>query len=54
MVGVVTASHQAEGREGVAERARSISAARLSRSVKGGITKTIGGLVSATSRVADR
>jgi hypothetical protein len=33
----------------VAERARSIPAARLSRSVEGGITKTIGGLVGAIS-----
>ena len=38
-------SHQTKGGEGVAEFARSIPAARLSRSIKGGIAKTIDPLV---------
>ena len=48
------ASHQAKGGEDVAERARMIPAARLSRSFREGITKTIGGLVSAIGRIAER
>jgi hypothetical protein len=38
----------------VAEYARSIPAARLSRSVEGGITKIIDGLVGVIGRVAER
>jgi hypothetical protein len=48
------ASHQAEGGEDVAERARMIPAARLSRSFEEGITQAIGGTVGAIRRVAKR
>jgi hypothetical protein len=51
---VVTALHEAEGGEGVAERARNILAARLSSSVESGIPKTIGGPVGAIRTVAER
>jgi hypothetical protein len=51
---VVTASHQAEGGEGVAERARDMLAARLSRSVESGIPKIIGGPVGAIRTGAER
>jgi hypothetical protein len=50
----VRASHQAEGGEDVAKRARMIPAARLSHSFKEGITKTIGRLVGAIGRIAER
>jgi hypothetical protein len=50
----VRASHQAEGGEDVAKRARIIPAARLSRSFEEGITKTISGLVGAIGRIAER
>lgn len=51
---MVTASHQAEGGEGVAERARNMLAARLSRSVESCIPKTIGGPVGAIHTVSER